>query len=132
MKKPLLALMVLIASTAFAEDIVFVTKGINDNAGGRVYNTYIDRDSIHLEGTYTTVMLASMYPEPFDIGEYKDVKFMVNKFQIDCGRNVKRVLYIAFKDVNGKTIVDESYPNAPDEPISSDLVDTKIKPYLCK
>jgi hypothetical protein len=132
MKTKLFAFLLMFASIASAEDIVFVTKGINDSAGGRVYNTYLDRDSIHLEGTYTTVTLASVYPEPFDIGEYKGVKFMVNTFQIDCRRNVKRVTYIAFKDVNGKIIVDESYPNAPDEQISTDLVDTKIKPYLCR
>lgn len=56
---------------------------------------------------------------------------MVNIFQVDCRRHVKRVTYIGFLDTDGKVIIEEKYPNAPDEPFGVGTVDLKIQPYLC-
>lgn len=38
---------------------------------------------------------------------------------------------VGFLDTQGQVIVEEKYPDAPDEPFGVDTVDLKIQPYLC-
>jgi hypothetical protein len=127
-----LFIVTLLASAACAGDLTFITRAANDALGGAQYNAYIDLSTKHMDGTYTSVKLISIYDQPVTAGGFKGVKKMVNTFEIDCGRNVKRVLYIGFLDSNDKLIVDQAYPNAQDEGFGQGTVDTLVKPYLCK
>jgi len=75
----------------------------------------------------------ALWDPPVTTDGYSGIKWYKNVLQIDCARNVKRITYIGYLDVNGKVIVEESYTgaDAPDEAISPDLVDSKEKPYYC-
>jgi hypothetical protein len=119
-----------LALTALAQTkLTFITKALDSH--DREYKAYIDLSSKHMEGTYTTIDLYSHWEPPITTDGYSGIAWYKNVFQIDCGRNVKRVTYIGYLDINGKVIVEESYPDAPDEQISTTLVDSKVKPYLC-
>jgi hypothetical protein len=118
-----------LALTAFAGNLTFITKALDGQ--NREYKAYLDLSTKHMEGTYTTMNSYALFDPPITQDGYSGIKWYKNVFQIDCGRNVKRVTYIAYLDVNGKVIVDESDPNAPDEGITSNLVDSKEKPYYC-
>ena len=120
----------LCATPAYATDLVFIADAVNP-ANGLPYKSYIDRSTIRREGPYQTVKLIAIYGSPFNAGPYKGVKSMVNTFQVDCPRNVKRVTYIGFLDVQSRVIVEQHYPNAKEEPFGTDTVDQKIKPNLC-
>jgi hypothetical protein len=125
------ALVVLSGTLAYAADLVFLAEAVNPGNGFR-YKAYLDKSTIHREGRYQTVKLISTYAEPIRAAGYEGVKSMVNTFQVDCIRQVKRVTYIAFLNSDGEIIVDEKYPDADDEPIGKDTVDAKTIPYLCK
>ncbi len=122
--------MALFVSTAHASDLTFIADATN-SGNGEKYKAYIDLSTKHLEGAYETVRLVSVYEKPISAAGYAGVKSMVNTFQIDCLRNVKRVTYIGFLNSEGKVIVDEKYPDAPDEAFGEGTVDRKIQPYLC-
>jgi hypothetical protein len=130
MKRILILMLALLMPLAAVAELTYVTKALDRL--DRKYTTYIDLSSKHMEGTYTTVTTYALWDPPVTNDGYSGIKWYKNTFQIDCTRNVKRVTYIGYLDVNGKIIVDESYPNAPDEGISPDLVDSKLKPYLCQ
>jgi hypothetical protein len=123
-------LMALSISTASAGDLTFLADAVNP-ANGKGYKAYIDQSTIHREGTYETVKLVSTYDEPITAAGFTGVKSMVNTFQADCHRNVKRITYIAFLNAKGEVIVDEKYPDASDEPFGVGTVDLKVKSYLC-
>jgi hypothetical protein len=123
-------LLTLSATVAYASELIFLTEAINPG-NGKKYKAYLDKSTIHREGAYQTVKLQSVYDEPITAAGYDGVKSMVNTFQIDCSRHVKKLTYIAFLNSQGQTIVDEKYPDAQDEPIGRDTVDAKIVPYLC-
>lgn len=126
----LAVLAVLSGTLAYAADLIFLTEATNAG-NGFTYKAYLDRSTIHREGRYQTVKLISIYAEPITAAGYEGVKSMVNTFQVDCSRHVKRVTYIAFLNSDGETIVDEKDPDAEDEPIGQDTVDAKTLPYLC-
>lgn len=130
MRSHLIALVILSASMAGAGDLTFITDAVNPG-NGKKYKAYLDQSTIHREGAYETVKLVSIYENPISAAGFTGVKSMVNIFQVDCHRHVKRVTYIGFLDVQGRVIVEEKYPNAPDEPFGIDTVDRKIEPYLC-
>jgi hypothetical protein len=118
-----------LALTAFAGDLTFVTKALDSH--DREYSVYLDLSTKHTEGTYTVMTSYALWDPPITSDGYSGIKWYKNTLQIDCARNVKRLTYIAYLDVNGKIIVDESYPDAQDEAISPNLVDSKEKPYYC-
>jgi hypothetical protein len=122
-------LVLTLSLAAFAAQLTFVTNALDSH--DREYKTYIDLSTKHMEGTYSTATTYALWDPPITSDGYSGIKWYKNIFQIDCARNVKRVTYIGYLDVNGKVIVEESYPNAPDEPMSTDLVDSKLKPYYC-
>lgn len=130
MLRRLIALAALSVSLAQAGDLTFLTEAINP-ANGKRYKAYLDPSTIHREGRYQSVKLISVYDGPISAAGFAGVKSMVNIFQVDCHRHVKRVTYIAFLDAQGKVIVDERYPDAPDEPFGTGTVDQKVEPYLC-
>lgn len=132
MLRRLLVLMTLVlsVSVANASDLTFLAEAVN-SGNGEKYKAYIDLSTRHREGTYETIKLLSIYEKPITAAGYSGVKSMVNTFQIDCQRNVKRVSYIGFLNLQGQVIVDEKYPNAPDEGFGEGTVDRKIVPYLC-
>lgn len=130
MLRPLLALLTLSASIVSAGDLTFIADAINPG-NGKKYKAYIDQSTIHREGAYETVKVVSIYETPISAAGFAGVKSMVNIFQVDCRRHVKRVTYIGFLDSQGQVIIEEKYPNAPDEPFGKDTVDLKIQPYLC-
>lgn len=130
MIKNLVALAALSMSFAWAGDLTFIADAVNPG-NGKSYKAYIDQSSIHREGAYESVKLVSIYEKPISAAGFAGVKSMVNIFQVDCRRHVKRVTYIGFLDVQGNVIVEERYPHAPDEPFGSDTVDRKVEPYLC-
>ncbi len=113
-----------------AGDLTFIAEAINAG-NGKKYKAYIDQSTIHREGTYESVKLVSIYEKPISAAGFAGIKSMVNIFQVDCHRHVKRVTYIGFLDAQGNVIVDEKYPNAPDEPFGTETVDRKVEPYLC-
>jgi hypothetical protein len=115
--------------TAFAGDLTFITKATRND---KHYKAYIDLSTKHLEGTYQTVTLYSYYDTPISADGYSGIQWMKNTFQTDCKRNVKRVTYIAYLDSQGKTIVDQTIKDAPDEGFGNGTVDNLIKPYLCQ
>lgn len=126
----LIALMALSVSVANAGDLTFITDAINPG-NGQKYKAYIDQSTIRREGAYETVKVISIYEKPISAAGFAGVKSMVNTFQMDCLRHVKRVTYIGFLNTQEQVIVEEKYPNAQDESIGSDTVDRKIQPYLC-
>ena len=126
----LIALATLSISIAHAGELTFIADAVN-HGNGQKYKAYIDQSTIHREGEYETVKLISIYDNPFTAAGFPGVKSMVNTFQINCHRHVKRVTYIGFLNTQGKVIVDESYPDAADEQIGEDTVDKKVYPYLC-
>jgi hypothetical protein len=130
MLKRLIALAALSASFAQGGDLTFIAEAINPG-NGKKYKAYIDQSTIHREGAYESVKLVSIYEHPISAAGFAGVKSMVNIFQMDCHRHVKRVTYIGFLDTQGQVIIDEKYPDAPDEPLGSDSVDRKVEPYLC-
>jgi hypothetical protein len=130
MHRQLIALMTLFVSIASASDLTFIADAIN-NGNGEKYKAYIDQSTRHREGAYETVKLVSIYEKPISAAGFAGVKSMVNTFQINCPRNVKRVTYIGFLNSQGQVIVEEKDPNAPDEPFGENTVDRKIRPYLC-
>jgi hypothetical protein len=107
----------------------FVTKALDSK--DREYSTYLDLSTKHMEGTYTVITSYAVWATPVTSDGYSGIKMYKNVLQIDCARNVKRLTYIGYLDVNGKVIVEESYPNAQDEAITPDHVDAKEKPYYC-
>jgi CO dehydrogenase/acetyl-CoA synthase beta subunit len=117
-------------SVANASDLAFLAEAVN-NSNGEKYKAYLDLSTRHREGTYETIKLLSIYEKPITAAGYAGVKSMVNTFQIDCRRNVKRVTYIGFLNSQGQVIVDKEYPNASDEGFGEGTVDRKIQPYLC-
>jgi hypothetical protein len=123
-------LVTLSISMASAGDLTFIADAINPG-NGKKYKAYIDQSTIHREGEYETVKVISTYEEPISAAGYAGVKSMVNIFQTDCRRQVKRVTYIGFMNSKGEVIVEEKYPNALDEPFGIGTVDLKIKAYLC-
>lgn len=130
MLKRLITLVALATSIASAGDLTFIADAINPG-NGKKYKAYIDQSTIHREGAYETVKVVSIYEKPISAAGFAGVKSMVNTFQVDCHRHVKRVTYIGFLDTEGKVIIEEKYPNAPDEPFGVDTVDVKVKSYLC-
>lgn len=126
----LIVLMILSVSVANAGDLTFITDAVN-SGNGKKYKAYIDQSTIHREGAYETVKVVSIYENPITAAGFAGVKSMVNTFQADCLRHVKRVTYIGFLNTQGQVIVEEKYPSAPDEPFGNNMVDQKIKPYLC-
>ncbi len=130
MLKHLIVLATLSVSIAQAGELTFITSAVN-TATGQTYKAYIDQSTIHREGDYESVKLVSIYEHPITAAGFKGVKFMVNTFQMNCHRHVKRVTYIAFLDANEKVIVDKKYPDARDEPLGTNSVDRMVEPYLC-
>ena len=130
MFRRLIALTALSLSLAHAGDLTFIAEAINPG-NGKKYKAYIDQFTIHRVGAYESVKLVSIYESPISAAGFAGVKSMINIFQMDCHRHVKRVTYIGFLDSQGQVIVDEKYPDAPDEPLGSDSVDRKVEPYLC-
>jgi hypothetical protein len=126
----LAVLVTLSAACAYAEDLAFLANATN-TAIGKDYKAYIDKSSIHAEGAYQSAKVISIYDAPVKASGYDGVKRMVNIFQVDCSRRVKRVTYIAFLNSDGEVIVDAKYPDAKDEGFGIGLVDMKILPYLC-
>ena len=126
----LIALSALSLSLAQAGDLTFIAEAVN-SGNGKKYRAYIDQSTIHREGAYESVKLVSIYDQPISAAGFAGVKSMVNFFQVDCHRHVKRVTYIGFLDAQGHVIVEENYPDAPDEPFGSSTVDRKVEPYLC-
>ena len=122
MKNFVLAILIVItvASVAWAGDLTFITNATD--AHNRPYKVYLDLSTKHMEGTYTTMTSYALWEPPISQDGYSGIKWYKNTFQIDCNRNVKRVTYIAYLDVNGKVIVDEADPNAPDEGFGADTV----------
>lgn len=130
--RSLAAALALSAALAFAgpNDLVFLGDATNpSNHLG--YKAYLDKSTIHTEGRYQTVKLISVYAEPFSAAGYNGIKSMVNTFQVDCSRHVKRVTYIAFLNSDGGVIVDQHYSDAGDEQFGSGTIDGKTIPYLC-
>ena len=123
------AILLFSVAVSAAGNLTFITKALDKL--DRVYTVYLDLSSKHMEGTYTSITSYALWDTPVTTDGYSGIKWYKNVLQIDCARNVKRMMYIAYLDVNGKIIVDESYTNAPDEAITSDLVDAKEKPYYC-
>jgi hypothetical protein len=119
----------LAASVFAAPSLTFVTKALD--AHDREYTVYLDLSSKHMEGTYTTMTSYALWDTPVTSDGYSGIKWYKNVLQMDCARDVKRLTYIGYLDVNDKIIVDESYSDAPDEAITSNLVDAKEKPYYC-
>jgi hypothetical protein len=126
----LLLLSALSISISSAGDLTFIADAVNPG-NGKKYKAYIDLATRHREGTYETVKLVSIYENPISAAGFTGVKSMVNTFQIDCRRQVKRVAYIGFLNSKGEVIVEEKYPDAPDEPFGVGTVDLKILSYLC-
>src|ERR1700675_61212 len=112
----MLMLAVLIASIAVAQsNLTFVTKALDPQ--DREYTVYLDLSTKHMEGTYTVITSYALWDPPVTTDGYSGIKWYKNTLQIDSARNVKRLTYIAYLDVNSKVIVDESYSNAPDEAV---------------
>ncbi|HEY3400796.1 MAG TPA: surface-adhesin E family protein [Geothrix sp.] len=130
MFKRLLILVTLSAPMVGAGDLTFLADAINPG-NGKKYKAYIDRSTIHRVGAYESVKLVSIYEQPISAAGFAGVKSMVNIFQVDCRRHVKRVTYIGFLDTQGRVIIEEKYPHAPDEPFGTGTVDLKVQPYLC-
>jgi hypothetical protein len=130
-KRELIFAAVLLSSVATfaAGQLTFVTKA--QDGQGREYSAYLDLSTKHMEGTYTTMTSFALWDAPVTSDGYSGIKWYKNVLQIDCARNVKRLKYIGYLDVNGNIIVEESYPDAQDEAISLDLVDSKENPYYC-
>jgi hypothetical protein len=124
-----MTLAISLAGTVFAASLTFVTKAADGQ--NREYTAYLDLSTKHMEGTYTTMTSYALWDTPVTSDGYSGIKWYKNVLQMDCARNVKRLKYIAYLDVDGKVIVDESYPDAQDEAISPNLVDSKEKPYYC-
>jgi len=131
MKKSIAVLLatLTLALAAFAAQLTFVTKAADSH--DREYSVWLDLSTKHTEGTYTTMTSYALWPEPITSDGYSGIKWYKNVLQMDCARNVKRLKYIGYLDVNGNVIVEESYPDATDEAITSNLVDSKEKPYYC-
>ena len=125
----MLILLAVFSAVAYAGQLTLICKALDSH--DREYKVYLDLDSKHMEGTYTTMTSYAFWETPVTSDGYSGIKWYKNTFQIDCARNVKRLTYIGYLDVNGNTIVEESYPNAPDEAITTTLVDSKEKPYFC-
>jgi len=117
-----------LSSVAQAQ-LTFVTKALD--AKDREYTAYLDLSTKHMEGTYTTMTSYALWTTPITNDGYSGIKWYKNVLQIDCARNVKRLTYIGYLDVNGNVIVEESYPNAEDEAVTPHLVDSKERPYYC-
>ena len=130
MHRYMVLLLAFSATLASAGDLTYLTDAVNPG-NGKVYKAYIDQSTIHREGTYESVKVVSIYAKPIAAAGFTGVKSMVNIFQVDCHRHVKRVTYIGFLDAQGRVIVEESYPDAQDEPFGVGTVDLKIQPYLC-
>jgi hypothetical protein len=126
----MLMLAILVASAAVAQsNLTFITKAVDSK--DREYTAYLDLSSKHMDGTYTAITSYALWATPITSDGYSGIKWYKNVLEIDCARNVKRLMYIGYLDVNGKVIVEESYPDAQDEAISTSLVDSKEKPYYC-
>ncbi len=132
MRKSIAMLMsvLLFSLVAFAGQLTFITKALDSQ--DREYEVYLDLSTKHTEGTYTVMTSYALWNPPITNDGYSGIKWYKNVLQMDCARNVKRVTYIAYLDVNGKIIVEQSYPNAKDEGITTTLVDAKEKPYYCQ
>lgn len=118
-----------LALATFASQLTFITKALDSH--DREYTAYLDLSTKHMEGTYTVMTSYAEWATPVTSDGYSGIKWYKNILQMDCARNVKRLTYIGYLDVNGKVIVEESYPDAQDEAISPTLVDSKEKPYYC-
>jgi hypothetical protein len=132
MKRTISAVLVTLALslTAFAQGtLTFVTKALDSK--DREYTTYLDLSTKHMEGTYTVITSYALWATPITADGYSGIKWYKNVLQMDCARNVKRLTYIGYLDVDGKVIVEESYPDAKDEAITPDRVDAKEKPFYC-
>src|SRR5271157_5754375 len=100
-----------LAVTAFAQsNLTFVTKALDSH--DREYTAYLDLSTKHMEGTYTAITSYALWATPITNDGYTGIKWYKNVLQIDCARNVKRLTYIGYLDVDGKVIVEESYPDA--------------------
>jgi len=123
-------LMIFLAAVAVAQsNLTFITKALDSH--DREYTTYLDLSTKHAEGTYTVMTSYALWETPITSDGYSGIKWYKNVLQIDCTRNVKKLTYIGYLDVNGKVIVEESYPDAQDEAITPDHVDAKEKPFYC-
>ena len=109
--------------------LTFITKALDSK--DREYSTDLDLSSKHMEGTYTVITSYALWATPVTSDGYSGIKWYKNVLQMDCARNVKRLTYIGYLDVDGKVIVEESYPDAKDEAITPDRVDAKEKPFYC-
>jgi hypothetical protein len=126
----LLSLVLMIASAAVAQsNLTFITKALDSK--DREYTTYLDLSSKHAEGTYTAITSYALWATPVTSDGYSGIKWYKNVLLIDCARNVKKLTYIGYLDVNGKVIVEESYPDAQDEAVTTTNVDSKEKPFYC-
>jgi hypothetical protein len=126
----LIAPMALFSSVANAGELTFIADAVNPG-NGKNYKAYIDQSTIHREQAYETVKLISIYDAPISAAGYSGVKSMVNIFQTDCLRHVKRVTYIGFLNTQDQVIVEEKYSSPPDEPFGKGTVDLKVQAYLC-
>src|ERR1700676_2968992 len=102
--------MTLFASAVFAAQLTFITKALDGQ--NREYTAYLDLSTKHMEGTYTTMTSYALWDTPVTSDGYSGIKWYKNVLQIDCARNVKRLTYIGYLDVNGKVIVEETYTDA--------------------
>jgi hypothetical protein len=117
------------ATIAYAGTLTFITKALDPH--DRPYTTYLDLSTKHMDGTYTAMTSYALFDPPVTTDGYSGIKWYKNVLEIDCARNVKRIMYIGYLDKDGKVLVEESYNDSPDEKISTDLVDAKEKPYYC-
>lgn len=126
-----LVILALATAVLAQSNLTFVARA--EDSHNRMYKAYIDLDSKHLEGRYSTATTYALWDSVVTTQGYSGIKWYRNTYQMDCARNVKRVTYIAYLDINGNVIVDDSYPDAPDEQLSGDpeIVDMKLKPFLC-
>lgn len=131
MRKGILSLLLLmIATVAVAQsNLTYITKALDSK--DREYTAYLDLSTKHTEGTYTVMTSYALWATPITSDGYSGIKWYKNVLQIDCARNVKKLTYIGYLDIDGKVIVEESYPDAQDDAISTTLVDSKEKPYYC-
>lgn len=132
MKRTILFVLVTLAlavAVLAQSNLTFVCKALDSH--DREYTTYVDLSTKHMEGTYTTMTSYALWATPVTSDGYSGIKWYKNVLQMDCARNVKRLKYIGYLDVNGNVIVEESYPNAQDEAITTTNVDSKEKPFYC-
>ena len=125
----MLMTLVLAVAVLAQSNLTFVCKALDSH--DREYTAYVDLATKHMEGSYTTMTSYALWEPTITSDGYSGIKWYKNVLQMDCARNVKRLKYIGYLDVNGNVIVEESYPDAQDEAITTTNVDSKEKPFYC-